>query len=317
MMPWRRQCIEWTACTRPYHWAYDRGWRPRHRTSIPVVSVGGLRMGGTGKTPMARSVVDYFLQNGIRVAVVSRGYRRQSRGVVVVSRGDGPVVDVRRCGDEPWMLASSTRAMVVVAEERRVAVEQAAMLGAEVAVLDDGFQHRRLARDLDIVLVDAAGPDWVMPFGAAREAPSALKRAQLVVGYGRRPSFARAAEEIWADVRFKQWRRLDGRPALPPKTAVLVSAIARPQRFAATVAQQGVRIAAHLAFRDHRWLTLRDLARAERACRALGADGLITTEKDAVRWPTRGQISVWVAHVELEITAGRARFDAALEAVCA
>ncbi|MEM7675397.1 MAG: tetraacyldisaccharide 4'-kinase [Myxococcota bacterium] len=310
---WRRCCIEWTAAARLYHWLYDRGWCRDQRASIPVVSVGGLRMGGEGKTPMARLVAEHFLQGGVKAAIVSRGYRRQSRGVVVVSLGEGPLVDVKDCGDEPWMLAVSTRAMIVVGARRHDAVEQAAALGAQVAILDDGFQHRRLRRDLDIVLVDRSAPAWVLPWGSAREPPSALARASLVVDCGA-PDL-RVDREVGAMTRFDGWRGLDGRTVEPPRSAVLVSAIARAERFETTVVDQGTAALAHFAFRDHRWLNRADIARAEQKCSRLGAEGLVTTAKDAARWPSGGRLPVWVANIRLEIVRGHRRFDDALKAV--
>ena len=179
----RHRLIESTAIgPRCYHWLYDAGVLRSTAVSVPVISVGAVTMGGAGKTPFVELVVERLCRWGRRPAVVSRGYRRRSRGVVMVARGEGPEVDVATAGDEPFLLARRTSAIVVVGADRAAAAEAATRAGANAVVLDDGFQHRRLHRDLDIVLVDAAGSGaFVVPFGLAREPPSAIRRADVVV----------------------------------------------------------------------------------------------------------------------------------------
>lgn len=304
---WIERFAVWS---RYYHAGYDAGWWPVHRAEVPVVSVGALTVGGAGKTPFTEWIVRRLGARGVRTAVVSRGYGRRSRHTMMVARGAGPEVPVEEAGDEPWLLARRNPIIVVVGGDRASAVQVAVGEGAEAIVLDDGFQHRRLYRDLDIVLVDGA-PSFVLPFGPAREPPSALGRADLVVRYTLTPP--EEGGEICAVVCPEPWLNVDRRPVEPPRRALLVSAIARPDRFAHTVRHRGVQVLGHVRWRDHRWLTSRDLRWAARQARALGADGLVTTEKDAVRWPSDSPpIPTWVLPIRAEVVRGADRLDAAL-----
>ena len=307
-----------------YHDAYDRGWLPTRALGVGVVSVGALTVGGAGKTPLTELVVRHLQAVGRTVAIVSRGYGRRSRGTTVVSAGQGPLVPVMTAGDEPWLLARRTSATVVVGGDRFAAAERAVALGADVVVLDDAFQHRRLRRDVDIVSVDGrpARPAFALPFGPGREPPSALARADLVVavhgpqaGSDFAPTLRSSPErEVHVQVRAEAWTDLHGRPTSQPAQAWLLSAIARPHRFAATVEATGTRVVGHTRFRDHRWLSRRDVARVAGYAAQAGADRVVTTEKDAVRWPSRVPAPV-VLPIRLEIISGRSFFDEALRAL--
>ena len=302
---------------RLYHYGYSAGWLRSWAAPVPVVSVGGLTMGGSGKTPFSELVAGRLSRLGLRVAIVSRGYRREGRKTLVVSRGDGPIVDVRRAGDEPWLLARRTTAIVVVGADRIGAARVAADQGADVVIVDDGFQHRRLRRDLDLVLVDGDPKAFplVMPFGLAREPLSALARADVVVAVHEHAVDFGAG--VHAVVVPEPWRTVDNRPKpTPPDRAFLVSAIARPVRFERLVARLGVPVCGHLRFRDHRWLSARDVARARRAANRVGA-AIVTTEKDAVRWPEGEAEDIWVLPIRLAIRSGEALLDAALKRVVA
>lgn len=166
---------------------YRSGMVPVYRASVPVISVGNLTAGGTGKTPMVDLIVKMMLDRGRRVAVVSRGYGGRGCGKVgVVSASQGALLNPDICGDEPFLLAQRNPEAVVIISPRRAdgirsAVER---FGADVVVLDDGFQHLAVARDLDIVLLDARRPfgnGHLLPAGVLRESPSALKRAGFIV----------------------------------------------------------------------------------------------------------------------------------------
>ncbi len=138
---------------------YESGWLRSERVDVPVVSIGNLTWGGTGKTPVLAFLAARVEERGRRVGIVSRGYRRRSSGLVVVSDGSGAVASASAGGDEPVLLARRfPRAVVVVAERRPDAAREAVRLGAEVLLLDDAFQHLAIARDADVVLVDAADP---------------------------------------------------------------------------------------------------------------------------------------------------------------
>jgi len=153
---------------------------------VPVVSVGNITTGGTGKTPVVEWIVRHFLNQNLKVAVVSRGYRRTSRGTVVVSDGRSVLAAPDIGGDEAFQIARKFPAAIVVVDERRIRGARVALtnFGAKVVVLDDGFQHRSLHRTLDIVMVDAV-PGLrrirMLPAGLRREPVASLKRATIVV----------------------------------------------------------------------------------------------------------------------------------------
>src|SRR5205085_8615835 len=151
------------------NWWYDRGWKDSRRLSVPVVSVGNLTLGGTGKTPCVEYVVRFYRERNLRVAILSRGYGSE-RG-----RNDEALVLEENLPDVPHLQGADRAALAATAVEE---------LESEVLVLDDGFQHRRLARDLDLVLIDATNPwghGYLFPRGLLREPVSSLRRANIVV----------------------------------------------------------------------------------------------------------------------------------------
>jgi tetraacyldisaccharide 4'-kinase len=166
--------------------AYEAGLLRPARAALPVVSVGNLTAGGNGKTPMCAFLANALAARGLRPAILSRGYgrARPAPDPLVVSRGDGPLVPAEISGDEPRLLAGLTRAVVVCARRRSAAAEAAAGLGADVLILDDGFQHLALARDLDILRLRSPDPlagGLVIPAGRLREPAGAHRRADVLV----------------------------------------------------------------------------------------------------------------------------------------
>ncbi|HEX4825736.1 MAG TPA: tetraacyldisaccharide 4'-kinase [Candidatus Polarisedimenticolaceae bacterium] len=271
---------------------------PVNVDGIPVVSIGNLAVGGTGKTPLAAWVARRLVQERKLPAIVSRGYGGSAGpGPVVVSTGEGPRVDARVCGDEPYLLAKTLPGTIVVVGSDRVAgVRAAAAAGAHCVVLDDGFQHRRLHRDLDVVLLDGRDPfdGGLLPAGKLREPPGALARAGLVVltrlGASDRAAEAEAAVRaagfrgpiVRAGHRAVGFFGAAGEARPVPPRALAFCGIGDPGLFADDLAAAGVRVERLRAFRDHhaysaaRWLALR--AEAE----AIGIP-LVTTEKDLSR----------------------------------
>ena len=278
---------------------YDRGEAVR-RAQLPVVSVGNLTVGGTGKTPLVAWICRALLDAGMRPAVVSRGYGGTAgRGPLVLSRGTGPLVSAATAGDEPVQLARSLPGAVVVVGSDRVAGASAAQAErANVVVLDDGFQHRRLGRDLDIVLLDGAAPfgnGRLLPAGPLREPPASLARADLIVATGVRAGerstaveaaaarYTRAVTVLTAGTRSVGFVDLDGRVAAPPPRVAAFCAIARPERFRAALVELGVEVVAFHAFRDHRRFRAPELQRFAELARVRQAVP-VTTEKDFARW---------------------------------
>lgn len=269
---------------------------------VPVVSVGNLTVGGTGKTPLAAWLVHRLRDLGRQPSVVSRGYRGTAgRGPLVVSDGSGqPRVGPERCGDEPYLLARALPGtVVIVGSDRVAAAERARSLGADAIVLDDGFQHRRLARDLDLVLLDGSAPfgnGRLLPAGPLREPLSGLSRADVVLVTrmppGERPTTIESAvrrHNASAPILTAGHRRVGfvtalGEPRGRPSTAVAFAGIANPGAFLADLESEGVGVVAFHAFRDHHSFTTAEWNDLVRTARRHDA-GLVTTEKDLVRLP--------------------------------
>jgi tetraacyldisaccharide 4'-kinase len=261
--------------------------------------VGNLTVGGTGKTPVVAWLARHLQSIGRRPAVVSRGYGGTAgKGPLTVSEGGGAVCRARQCGDEPYLLAQSLSGVVVVVGSDRVAdVGRALTLGADVVVLDDAFQHRRLARDLDLVLLDAGNPFGdrsILPAGPLREPISALARADLVlVTRSRRGERLAAIEQVvrrqnpavpvlGAGHRSAGFFDPRGRPADRPRRAVAFCGIAYPDLFRIDLEAEGVEIAAFRAARDHHRYSDAELEGLGRLAAARDA-ALVTTEKDLAR----------------------------------
>ncbi len=294
--------------------------RPELRRHLrrPVISVGNLGFGGSGKTPMVQHLVSTLLELGERPAVLSRGYGRliQEDGVVVVRDAGGIRADLGRSGDEPLMLARELRgAAVLVSPDRylggRLAEEH---LGCTVHVLDDGFQHLSLARDIDCVMLtneDLERPRW----GMRREPIDALDAADAVFlapelgdpTNGRRvPPMPRS--------RVFQTMKRQGRPCLleshgtsgvpgPGARVVAAAAIARPDRFFDDVEGAGYVIARSVRFPDHHQFSLRDLREWSDTLRDSQADMVMTTEKDMVRLLPLRPIDVPIAWLPVTYSA--------------
>jgi tetraacyldisaccharide 4'-kinase len=291
---------------------YRRGLLARERLSAPVISIGNLAVGGRGKTPLVERTAAILHEAGRAVAVLSRGYGGSFRAeALVVSNGERVLVGADVAGDEPVMLARALPGVMVAVGRDRVRlgrfVEE--RLGPRVHVLDDGFQHLRLERDLDIVCVDAedlrARP---LPAGILRERLSALDRADLVAVSGEDEASAAAAERalvarIGADRVIRVRRQpagfvdVTGDAAVPPERAFLLSGIARSERFARDVAAEGVAVVGHAAFPDHHRFRPEELAEAQRQALAARADAIVTTAKDAVRLPLSPSVPVLVFRV--------------------
>lgn len=285
--------------------AYAAGLLPSVRAGGPVISVGNLSMGGSGKTPVVEWIARTLQQAGLPVAILSRGYGGSYRErALVVSDGNVVKADAEVAGDEPVMLARALPGVAVVVARRR---DDAARLaegisGPRVHVLDDGFQHRRLQRDLDLLCATGEDlNDWPLPAGRLREFASAARRADAVLMTG--DGSAPAGLPSWRVTRrVLGVADLEGREQPAPGRPWLVSGIARPERFHADATQACGEIAGRDVFGDHyrydaaEWRSLEDRARSA------GADALLTTAKDAVRLPTHAiTLPVRVLRIGVEI----------------
>ena len=317
-------------------WAYARGLLPRHRAPVPVVSVGNLTVGGTGKTPVVAELARRLSRRGRVVAVLSRGYGGRGRGSRIVSDGTRILEDARLAGDEPRLLAEALPGVAVLAGADRLRSAELAhgRLGAAVAILDDGLQHRRLHRDLEVVVLDADRPfgnGALLPAGPLREGPAALRRADLLwatqvegegggAGGGPRPfELAAAAGIPLVQSRYRPVRLRLGETCHPPEAldgqpVLALTGIARPSRFVRTLEGLGARVVGLHAHPDHHAFREVEVAAALEAARRQGAR-VVTTEKDAVRLPASRREEVAVLGVEVEILEGEAALEAALDRV--
>jgi tetraacyldisaccharide 4'-kinase len=317
--------------------AYDRGLLPARRATAPVVSIGNVAVGGAGKTPAAIAVVERLRARGRRVAVLSRGYGARRTDPRVVSDGEGPVMAPADAGDEPVLLALRLPGTAVLCGPRRVELAlRATAAGADALVLDDGFQHRALARDLDVVVLDAANPfgnGRLLPRGPNREPRGALARADLVwlsrVDQARAGSLGPLRElaleasgtapvescHAPVDVRDGTLSRSHGRDALRGARVLLLCGVARPGSFRRTVEELGAAVARERAYPDHHVFTPAELDEALAAAAGAGCDAVVLTEKDAVRLdPERAaDPRLRVVRVDAEILAGAEVLDAALD----
>jgi tetraacyldisaccharide 4'-kinase len=269
---------------------YETGLFRTMHLNHPVVSVGNLTLGGTGKTPLVIALAERFRNEGFRPVVLSRGYKRSSKGILVVSRGDGPIATWKESGDEPFLIAKRLPGVtVVVGADRFEAGRLAEREGlGNLFILDDGFQHRGLFRDVDLVTIDPA--EWaegekLLPRGRWRESKSAIHRAQAACVQEKSgwavptlpiPTF-RVRTVI--DGIYKGCDRVDP-GSLRGQGVVAFAGIAKPERFFEALESLGMTLARRVEFPDHHAFTAKEIAEIS----TKGANSLlVTTEKDSVR----------------------------------
>ncbi len=269
--------------------AYRAGLLRSERPMGPVISVGNLSVGGSGKTPIVEWIARTLRDASLPVAVLSRGYGgTYAGGPHVVSDGETLRMDARQAGDEPVMLARALPGVAVLVGRRRDAAALLAerLFGPRVHVLDDGFQHLRLRRDMDLVCASRTDlRDWPLPAGRLREFARAVRRAHAVLLSEDGGELAAGLETWRVTRRVIGAFDVDGRPVAVPHRVWLVSGIARPERFAADAAACGVDVAGSDVFRDHHRFSDADWSCVAARAQAKGVDAILTTAKDAVRLP--------------------------------
>lgn len=296
--------------------AARRGWYASRakRLPLPVLSVGNLHLGGSGKTPIVAALARHLRDHGRQVAILSRGYRRSTQGTLIASRGDGLLASAREVGDEPAALAAELPGVaVVVGEDRhRAGLCCLDLLDPppDLFVLDDGFSHLGLARDLDLLTFPAASP-WgngrLAPFGPLREPLQSVRHADAVVLTGldaiadQGERLARALRRYGFDgPGFGATLRASCAPCPAPGTPVLlVTGVARPEQVLATACRLGLRVVEHLRFPDHHAYPARSLKRIERARSRYRTPAVAVTSKDRIKLGGRLGGSV----LELEVRA--------------
>ena len=299
---------------------YDRGWTHIERLPCRVISIGNVTVGGTGKTPLLIDIVDRLMARGLRVGVLSRGYaRHRSSGMRLVSDGQRVLEGPRIAGDEPYLIARRCpHAVVAVGSDRaRLGRWVLARHALDCLVLDDGFQHRRLHRNLDLILIDASVPNQLqdlLPAGRLREPLPAARRADAVV-----LTRVEMASQLSSLITTIQRALGVGHPllqvafvpaecvnvltrqaahpsVLAGSAAVLVSGIGNPCAFRRLAEEFGVEIRDHLRFSDHHWYTAQDVRCVRDAATRAGTELVVTTEKDAVKLaPLLHETDRWLA----------------------
>lgn len=278
---------------------YQRGILKTHRLPRPVVSIGNITVGGTGKTPVTAFIARILLSEGYRVAVLSRGYGGSLEGqTCVVSDGATIMLGARECGDEPYLLASTVPGLMVVIGTDRHAAGQLAMqqLSPDIFLLDDGFQHLRLHRDLNILLLDFSRPfgnNLTLPAGILREPSTAIRRADLVI-FTRAPKGATITADKWGIPGCVSCHTIVDLLPLGSRTPVTFShclghkvlafaGIADPDSFFEGLRAKGLNLVQGLNFPDHVVYNRERCDEIAEAMRVSGADFMVTTEKDGVK----------------------------------
>jgi len=303
-------------------WLFDRGWKKTHEVSVPVISVGNLTLGGTGKTPCVEYVARYYRNRDLRVALLSRGYGTKA----------GP-------NDEALVLEENLPDVPHLQGKDRVGLAQVAMeeLESEVLVLDDGFQHQRLRRNLDLVLIDATNPwgyGYLFPRGLLRERPQGLRRAQVAMitrcdlvpknildalkqriqnvapGIPMVETAHKPAAWINANKRTVPLETLNRRPLAG------FCGIGNPDAFRSTLTNLGAKLVDWRVFPDHHAYTRDDVESLRTWARQLPPDTILaTTQKDLVkiRMDRLGDREVWALQIQLEVVQGKVVLDEKLE----
>jgi tetraacyldisaccharide 4'-kinase len=300
-------------------WGYRRGVLASHDSPVPVISVGNITAGGTGKTPMVAWIVRHLVASGRKPAIVMRGYL-----AVKAAPGAEPK------SDEAQLLARLTGAPVIIEPDRVAGARRAAEGGCDVVVLDDGFQHRRLRRQLDIVLIDAVEPlgfGHCLPRGLLREPPAALAdadavvithadevtpeqltslRSKLAALCNPSVTIAQAAHKPLAVI--DDAGRSHPPAALAGRAVLAFSGLGSPDHFLESLTRLGARIVATVEMSDHAAYSPSILAKLAEQAKAAGAEIMVTTQKDHVRLAGLAGVEgarIWQLAVEIDVTDGR------------
>jgi tetraacyldisaccharide 4'-kinase len=332
------------------YWFYDFGVLRRFPLGCQVISIGNVTAGGTGKTPVTEKFARELTAAGRKVAILSRGYRRKEapwwkrmftqmiEPPLVVADGRHVLLDAAVGGDEPYMLASNLPGVCVLVDRNRVKAGRWAVrrYGCDTLILDDGFQYQRLKHSLEVVLVDKTNPfgnGHMLPRGVLREPAKHISRADVIFltksdgnagavtdeirKYNRKAEIieCRHAPRILKDVWSREELPLEW---LKGKTLTTLSGIAVPQGFEDSLRKLGARVVWCERYADHHRYDSSEIIYALNKTADLGADALITTEKDAVRFPRLETTPVpcYYLRVDIEILKGAENFAAAVGRIC-
>ncbi len=337
---------------------YRRGWRPQAFPGVQVVSIGNITVGGTGKTPVVELLAKSLRDRGRKVAILSRGYKSKKLGRFqkwkradgkqvpgeqmpkVVSTGSALLLDSKFAGDEPFMLAKNLEGVAVIVDKNRVKGAAFAIreLEAETLLLDDGMQYLDLAHSLDIVLVDSRSPfgtEALLPRGTLREPPRNLRRASyilitkcdgspndgLIARIRKYNPVADIIECAHGPIHLENLytRELMPLDFLEGKWVGAISAIAVPENFERSLSKLGARVEIKRRFSDHHRFNRRDIDDFVQRCVERDMEIIVTTEKDAVRFPRPTEINVpiYFLRIEVQILSGQDSWNDLVDRICA
>ena len=332
------------------YFLYRTGLKRRYPLGIQVISIGNVTAGGTGKTPVTEIFARMLAKEGRKVAILSRGYRRKEspwwkriftqviEPPLVVSDGRRVLLDATIGGDEPYMLASNLPGVAVVVDRNRVKAGRYAIrkLGCDTLLLDDGFQYQKLKHSIDVVLVESSNPFGngnMLPRGILREPVRNLKRADIIFLTKCRGDvsavkaeirkYNRNAEIVECNHTPKLLRDVWSREELPlswlnGKTICTLSGIASPKGFENSLRNLGAKVVWCERYADHHRYDSSEILYALNRSADMGADALITTEKDAVRFPRleATPIKCLYLRVAIEIFSGEENFTSIINRIC-
>jgi len=305
--------------------AYEGKYLRAAKLRTPVISIGNLTVGGTGKTPFAAYLARYLNSEGYETAILSRGYKRKGTGRVEVSNKQEVLASPEEGGDEPYLLAQSCPGVRVVVDADRAAAGRWLEGGEQLAalILDDGFQHLKLERDLNLVLIDATDPEGggqIIPFGRLREPLTSLRRADAIVVTRSDHPFDQALLDqtirtycqkdvpvFFAYHDLMRLLRLDQPGSLTPvqlsgEPVAILSGVARPDLFSSDVEHYGALPVLRRDFPDHHRYDAAEFTQFENDAMAKGARLIVTTEKDAINLPSSvlesSRLPVYAARIE-------------------
>ena len=294
-------------------------YKTRH-LNAPVISVGNLTVGGTGKTPCTAFIANFLRADGLNVAILSRGYKRQSKGLIEVSNGQELLCNAAQAGDEPYLLAQLCPGVRVVVNADRYQAGKwlEACANLDVFILDDGYQHIQLHRDLNLLLLDSENPlgnGQLLPSGILREPSSELRRADLIIATRAQQANREALRELhataplfFAQHEITGFNLLNAAPPLQSFQQARVAAfsgIAQPERFFADLQHQQLQLVHQQSFPDHHRYLVAELAAFLQQAIAQHATAILTTEKDAANLPSeilsQASLPIYAAQLQFKI----------------